>query len=130
MSTGCRGAGPRRAAVVEDRHLLRLDAILRSYEGRVGASHQSSVLAWGLPVLVTTLERVHVAHVRRGATGRRHGTFTIHTCEHEGAFTRHDARTVVVPPLAVLGTASSCGLKAGLVAVEVRSGPAGRRRRS
>lgn len=107
-----------RAVVVKDRHLLRLDAVLRSYGTAVAASHQSAALAWGMPMLVAHLDRVHLARTRPGGTGRRHDTFTIHRCEHEDAFTEHGGRRLVVPALAVVGTAMQCGLEAGVVTAD------------
>ncbi|RIK17386.1 MAG: hypothetical protein DCC50_01920 [Acidobacteria bacterium] len=107
-----------RADVAKEAHLLRLDAVLRSYGAAVGASHQSAALAWGLPVLVAHLGRVHLARTRPGGTGRRHEAFTIHRCEHEDAFTELGGRTLVVPALAVLGTALQGGLEAGVVTAD------------
>jgi very-short-patch-repair endonuclease len=107
-----------RAALTERQHLLRLDAVLRSYRASVAASHQSAVLAWGLPALWTTLDRVHVVHTARGRTARRHQSFTIHTCELDDVITRHQGRAVVVPALAVIGTAVTAGLVAGVVATD------------
>lgn len=107
-----------RGKVAADQHLLRLDAILRGYGTTVGASHQSAALAWGLPVLMSQLGRVHVARTTPGGTGRKHDGFTVHRCEQLGAFTVHDGRRLVVPPLAVIGTSAICGLNAGLVTAD------------
>lgn len=113
-----------RARVAQEAHLLRLEGLLRSYGAVAGASHQSAALAWGLPVLVTQLDRVHLARTRPGGTGRRHEGFTIHRCEHEDAFTVHAGRALVVPALAVIGTAMNGGLDAGVVTADgaLRSG--------
>lgn len=108
-----------RARAAEAAHLLRLDALLRSYGTKVGASHRSAALVWGLPVLGTRVgDRVHLSYRRKDATSRRHDSFTIHRCQHDDAFTRHEGRAVVVPPLAVIGTAMVGGLKSGLVAAD------------
>ncbi|GAA5160349.1 type IV toxin-antitoxin system AbiEi family antitoxin domain-containing protein [Ornithinimicrobium tianjinense] len=107
-----------RAAVVERGHLLLLDALLRAYGPGMAASHQTAALAWGMPVLLPTLDRVRLVHTRIGATGRRHERFTTHRCEHEDAFTRHQGRRLVLPHVAVLGTAVRYGVDAGLVAAD------------
>lgn len=110
--------GSTRAATAERAHLLRLDAILRSYGTKVAASHVSAALAWGLPLLPSGLERVHVVHTSPGRTSRRHDAFTIHRCEHEGALTRQESRRLVVPAVAAIGTALTTGLVAGVVAMD------------
>ncbi len=107
-----------RAVAAERAHLLRLDAILRSYGAKVAASHESAALAWGLPLLPSGLERVHVVHTSAGRTSRRHDAFTIHRCEHEGALTRHDGRRLVVPAVAAIGTALTTGVVGGVVAMD------------
>lgn len=110
--------GASRAVATERSHLLRLDAILRSYGAKVAASHESAALAWGMPLLPSGLERVHVVHTAPGRTSRRHDAFTIHRCEHEGALTRHDGRRLVVPAVAAIGTALTMGLDGGVVAMD------------
>lgn len=102
----------------EARHLFILDALLRGYGDTVGASHHTAALAWSMPVLAGTLDTVHLSHTRAGTTGRRHDAFTIHRCDLDKAFTELDGRRLVVPALAVIGTALLGGLKAGLVAAD------------
>ncbi len=65
-----------------------------------------------------SLDRVHVVHSSTGRTTRRYDAFTIHRCEDAGALTRHDGRRVVVPSLAVIGTALTVGLVAAVSAMD------------
>lgn len=105
-------------ALQRHRHLLRLDALLRSYGDKVAASHQSAVLAWGLPTQHASLERVHLIHVPTGRTARRFDAFTIHTCEVEDVVVTHQGRRVVTAALAVIGQAISVGVMPGVAAVD------------
>lgn len=105
-------------ALQRHRHLLRLDALLRSYGDKVAASHQSAVLAWGLPTQHASLERVHLLHVPSGRTTRRFRTFTIHTCELEDVITTHKGRRLVTVALAVIGQAMSVGVMPGVAAID------------
>lgn len=107
-----------RAAVAERAHLLRLDAILRSYGARVAASHHSAALAWGLPTTASTLHRVHVVHTSPGRTTRRHDAFTVHRCDDHDVLTRHGGRRLVTPALAVVGTALTSGLIPGVMTMD------------
>lgn len=105
-------------AVAERTHLLLLDALLRSHGKRVAASHQSASLAWGLPVPATSLARVHLAHTTAGRTARRHDLYSLHTNELADVVVRREGRLVVVTALAVIGTALTCGLRAGVVVAD------------
>lgn len=105
-------------ALAEHRHLLRLDAVLRSKGKKVAASHQSAALAWGLPVLAASLDRVQVIHTSHGRTSRRLDGLTIHRCDLDGVVTRHDGRLVVVPALAVIGQAMEVGLLQGVASMD------------
>lgn len=104
--------------VAERTHLLLLDALLRSHGKRVAASHQSAALAWGLPIPTTSLARIHLAHTAAGRTARRHDLYSLHTNELADVIVRQEGRLVVVAALAVVGTALTCGLRAGVVAVD------------
>ncbi len=112
--------GDKRAPYVlrQRRHLLRLDGLLRRYGPKVAASHQTAVLAWGLPTESRSLERVHLVHTRRGRTARRRPDFSIHTCELAEVITRHQGRRLVVPALAVIGQAMHVGLAPGVAAMD------------
>jgi len=112
------------AVLAERVHLLRLDAILRSYGSKVAASHSSAALAWGLPTLWSQLDRVHVVHASAGRTTRRHDAFTVHRCPDVSALRRHEGRQVVPPPLAAIGTALTGGLVAGMITMDgaIRAG--------
>lgn len=105
-------------ALTEHQHRLRLDAFLRRFGRSVAASHQSAVLAWGLPTHATSLSLVHLAHTGRGKTARRRAAYTLHTCELDQVITRHEGRRLVVPSLAVIGQALSVGLSAGVEAMD------------
>ncbi|WP_109471112.1 type IV toxin-antitoxin system AbiEi family antitoxin domain-containing protein [Ornithinimicrobium cavernae] len=107
---GGRSAGDDAFALADRRHLLLLDALLRTYGPKVAASHQSAVLAWGLPAASSSLDRRHLVHTARGRTARRHDDFTIHTCELDGVITEHEGRRLVIPPLAVVSQALQVGL--------------------
>lgn len=104
--------------VAERTHLLLLDALLRSHSRKVAASHQSASLAWGLPVPSAALERVHLCHTASGRTARRHDLYSLHTNELPDVVVRHEGRLVVAAPLAVIGTAITSGLVAGVVAMD------------
>lgn len=54
-----------------DRHLLQARAVLRHLGGRAALSHQSRVLAAGLPTWRADLRAVHVTRVRDEVTRRR-----------------------------------------------------------
>lgn len=101
-------------ALTEHQHLLRLDALLRLHGSKVAASHQSAVLAWGLPTAASSLRRLHLVHTTRGRTARRRDTYTLHTCELDDVITEHKGRLVVIPALAVIGQAMEVGLIAGV----------------
>lgn len=105
-------------AVAERTHLLLLDALLRSHGTKVAASHQSASLAWGLPVSASALGRVHLAHTAPGRTARRHELYSLHTHHLTDVIVRHEGRLVVAPALAVIGTALTSGLRAGVVAID------------
>lgn len=113
-----------RAVVAERAHLLRLDAVLRSYGARVAASHHSAALAWGLPTTTSSMSRVHVVHTAPGRTSRLHDTFSIHRCDDEGSVVSHGGRRLVTPALAVVGTALTAGLIPGVMVLDgaLRSG--------
>ncbi|WP_162802011.1 hypothetical protein [Ornithinimicrobium murale] len=101
-------------ALAEHQHLLRLDALLRLHGSKVAASHQSAVLAWGLPTARSSLKRIHLVHTQHGRTARRRETHSVHTCKLDDVITRHEGRLVVIPALAAIGQAMEVGLIAGV----------------
>lgn len=103
---------------VSARHLLAVRALLRSRPGQVGASHQSAAVLHGLPVLNRDLGRVHVSRCAPTKETRRHDTFTVHRCPGPDAFGLCDGLTVVVPSLAVVGTAVLAGVDSGIMAAD------------
>jgi very-short-patch-repair endonuclease len=102
----------------EQRHRLRLAAVLREPHGRLVASHSSAALLWGLPVSYAHLDRVHVARAVARGTTRRYPRHTLHEGYPEGTATRRDGIPVVIAPLAVLGTAFLYGMRAGVLAAD------------
>lgn len=105
-------------ALAEHRHRLRLDALLRRFGEDVAASHQSAVLVWGLPTRASSLDRVHLMHLKRGKTARLRESYTLHTCRLENIVSVHEDRRVVVPALAVIGQAMTVGVVAGVQAMD------------
>lgn len=99
-------------------HLTRTEALLRGYGARVAASHQSALLVWDLPPVRSALDRVHLVHTTPGRTTRRHTGFTIHANELAGVVVAHEGRRVVTVALAVIGTALTTGLLAGVIAMD------------
>lgn len=104
--------------LTEHQHLLRLDALLRLHGPKVAASHQSAVLAWGLPAATSSLDRVHLVHTSRGKSARRSRTHSLHTCELDDVITRHEGRRLVIPALAAIGQAMEVGLTAGVCCMD------------
>lgn len=110
--------GRDRFALGKHRHLLRLDAFLRLYDKKVAASHQSAVLAWGLPTEADSLDLAHLVRTRPGGTLRHREGYILHTCGLNDVITSHEGRRVVVAPLAVIGQALVVGLQAGVEAMD------------
>lgn len=102
----------------EAQHLLRLTALVLSRRGVLFASHQSSALVWGLPVLRSELEPLRVVHATDRVNTRKRQNFTIHPSPGpEGLTTRHGIPVVSVP-VAVIGTAMLAGPQSGLIAAD------------
>jgi very-short-patch-repair endonuclease len=102
----------------EQRHRLRLAAVLRGQASRLVASHSSAALVWGLPVSYAHLDRVHVARAVAQGTTRQYVRHTLHEGYPEGTATMRDGVPVVIPPLAVLGTAFLYGMRAGVLTAD------------
>lgn len=105
-------------SVAADVHLVRTEALLRGYGTKVAASHQSALLLWGLPTSRSGLDRVHLVHTAPGRTTRRHTGFTLHANELTDVVVRHEGRRVVTVALAVIGSAITTGLLAGVIALD------------
>ena len=72
----CRGHYTTRTdATPEELHLLRTIALVRSYDGRVAASHHSGCLVHGLPLFASGLGRVRLTRTRdrQRRSGADHG---------------------------------------------------------
>lgn len=90
------------AATVEQQHLIRARAVLRSLGDRVTLSHTSALLAHGIAVWGADLTNVHVTRLD-GASGRQEGDVTHHegvlrdgdVIEKGGMLTTTGARAVV-----------------------------------
>lgn len=106
------------AAEPEEAHRLRTRAIVLSRHGALAASHQSAAVLLGLPVLRDELEPVRTVRTGPSAATRRRDAFTIHPCPGTNALTRHEGVPVVVPALAVLGTAMLAGPRSGVMAAD------------
>ena len=99
------------------RHRLRATAVLRTQPDVLAASHQSAAVLRGLPVLQRDLDRVHVVH-RSSKQTRRHDAFTIHSCPGTESFGEVGGLAVVIPAVAVLGTAVNAGVSSGIMAAD------------
>ncbi|HKJ12065.1 MAG TPA: type IV toxin-antitoxin system AbiEi family antitoxin domain-containing protein [Ornithinimicrobium sp.] len=102
----------------EQRHRLRLAAVLRRQPSHLVASHSSAALVWDLPVSYAHLDRVHVARAIARGTTRRYPRHTLHEGYAEGTATVRDGTPVVIAPLAVLGTAFLYGMRAGVLVAD------------
>src|SRR5690606_25976876 len=91
------------AADAKERHRLRVVALMRSAPGLFLASHVSAAVVWGLPVWITRLDRVHVAHTRSDKS-RRHARHTVHRRYPAEVGTTHRGIPVVNATFAAVGT--------------------------
>jgi hypothetical protein len=105
------------ASTTEQRHRLSATAVLRSFDGRVVASHHSALAMHGLPFCDVDFQVIHVAR-RTGTTSRRRGRLLIHEAFPPDALVTTDGFTTVCPALAVVGTAMVDGFEAGLAAAD------------
>lgn len=122
------------------RHQAAVTALLRSRPQLV-ASHTSAAVVYGLPVLRSDLDRLHLTHRSRTSRPRRRDAYTVHrppgpevlptTVEVKAGerrpsghpsesdmFTEVAGLDVVVPALAVLGTALVAGVPSGIAAAD------------
>lgn len=100
-----------------DRHLHSARAILRLRPKDWAASHVTAAVVWGLPVLSSTLDRVHVVHTRPVGSVRRHDAFTVHRCPGTELIRRNGIPTVD-PATAVVGTALLGPLHSAVMAID------------
>lgn len=101
----------------ERRHEMATRAMVRTFEGRVYASHYSALTLMSLPVFGVPLDHVHVARAAGSLTRCRAG-LSIHTAYGPGAGHLVGQTPCVATALAVLGTAMTCGIEAGVVAAD------------
>src|SRR5687768_2455876 len=91
----------------EARHALRALAVLRSFDGRLLASHHTAAALYGLPFWQVDAELVHACRPT-GSASRRRSNLSIHGAHpppgHVTQFRRSGALSVS-PALAVVGTA-------------------------
>jgi hypothetical protein len=107
------------AVTPESAHALQTSAVLRSFEGRVAASHHSALALYGLPFWKVDSGTIHVCRVT-GRASRVRGNLHIHE-----SVPLAELRTFTVsraaatsPALAVVGTAMVDGIEAGVVAAD------------
>jgi hypothetical protein len=105
------------ASTPEQRHRLSATAVLRSFDGRVVASHHSALAVHDLPFWRVDEQTIHVAR-RRGTTSRRRGQLRIHEAFPRDGLVSVNGFTSVCPALAVVGTAMVDGFEAGLTAAD------------
>ena len=105
------------AASPERRHGMATRAVVRTFDGRVFASHYSALTLMALPVFGAPLDHIHVARAVDSLTRRRSG-LSIHTAYGPGAGTLIGRTPSVTPALAILGAAMACGIETGVVAAD------------
>jgi len=106
------------AASPEQKHAMHTRAIVASFDGKVAASHYSAIALMGLPVFSADVSQVHVTRRLDDHTRRRAGLTMHATYGTADAYRLVDMTPCVVSALAVLGTATSCGVEAGVVAAD------------
>lgn len=107
------------ATTPEARHRLTTLAVLRSFDGRVAASHHSSLALHGLPFWRVDETIVHVCRVA-GRSSRVRGTVHIHESVSRSDLVtfRATGAPSTKATLAVIGTAVVDGAEAGTVAAD------------
>lgn len=99
-------------------HRIRTRAIVLSRAGSIAASHQSAALLHGLWVLRDDLDRVRVVHTSSRANTRSYSSYTVHRSPGGEALDRLGMIRVVIPAVAVLGTAVLLGVRSGVMAAD------------
>jgi very-short-patch-repair endonuclease len=105
------------AAAPERRHEMATRAVVRTFDGRVLASHYSALTLMSLPVFGVPLDQIHVARVTGSLTRRRPG-LSIHTAYGPQAGRLIGLTPSVAPALAILGAAMTCGIETGVIAAD------------
>lgn len=105
------------AASPERRHEMATRAVVRTFDGRVYASHYSALTLMSLPVFGAPLDHIHVARVADSLSRRRPG-LSIHTAYGPSAGCLIGRTPSVTPALAILGAAMTCGIETGVVAAD------------
>jgi len=101
----------------ERRHEMSTRAVVRTFDGRVYASHYSALTLMSLPVFGAPLGHIHVARGADALSRRRPG-LSIHTAYGNGAGRLIGGTPSVTPALAILGAAMTCGIETGVVAAD------------
>ena len=100
-------------------HRLHTLAVLRSFDGRVAASHHSALALHGLPFWRVDTQTFHVCRVV-GRSSRVRGSLHVHESTRSAPLQRLPVTgALTVPPgLSVVGTAIVDGVEAGVVAMD------------
>jgi very-short-patch-repair endonuclease len=104
-------------ATPEQQHSMTTRAVVRTFGGRVYASHYSALSLMSLPIFGVPLDHIHVARVGDSLSRRRAG-LSIHTGYGLGAGCLIGGTPSVTPALAILGAAMTCGVETGVVAAD------------
>ena len=105
------------AASPERRHEMATRAVVRTFDGRVYASHYSALTLMSLPVYGAPMDQIHVARAADSLSRRRRG-LSIHTAYAPGAGLLIGRTPCVTPALAILGAAMTCGIETGVIAAD------------
>ncbi len=105
------------AASPERQHEMATRAVVRTFDGRVYASHHSALTLMSLPVFGAPLDHIHVTRTADSLSRRRPG-LSIHTAYGPGAGLLIGRTPSVTAALAILGTAMTCGIETGVVAAD------------
>ena len=105
------------AASPERRHEMATRAVVRTFDGRVYASHYSALTLMSLPVFGAPLGQIHVSRASDSLSRRRPG-LSIHSAYGAGAGLLIGRTPSVTPALAILGAAMTCGIETGVVAAD------------
>lgn len=107
------------AATPEARHRLTTVAVVRSFDGRVAASHHSSLALHGLPFWRVDDTTVHVCRVAGRSSRVRPGLHIHESVSPQDLVTfRRTGAPSTNATLAVIGTAMVDGVEAGVVAAD------------
>jgi very-short-patch-repair endonuclease len=101
----------------EGQHAMATRAVVRTFGGRVYASHYSALSLLSLPIFGVRLDHIHVARVGDSLSRRRDG-LSIHTQYGPGAGCLIGGTPSVAPALAILGAAMTSGVETGVIAAD------------